>query len=339
MSQPGIHRRTKPKLLLATFILLAALSIFLPSSPGPHAATLETAFPLAAAAGPEGFALRFKNLVVTHEVFSAFVLPGHDLLFEVLASEAAGAFTVQSKTGELESTGPRSWHWQAPDHPMLTELTVSSSSGESRRLNLFVLTPYDGEDSLNGFKIGRYRDPPLKGLPAYRRPAGFIEVRQDQVDLAVSPHFRLGQFLCKQDSHFPKYLALQETLLLKLEALLSVARERGMDIDTFEVMSGYRTPSYNRAIGNETTYSRHSYGDAADIFIDRDRDGRMDDLTGDGRVSLADAELLLELAREVEQRSGEGELVGGLGLYGPKKHRGPFLHVDARGFEASWVSR
>ncbi len=277
--------------------------------------------------------------MVSHELFSAFVLPGHDLHLEVLAPDSRTTFTATADAGSLVADGPRAWQWQAPEHSMVASLVVRSEQGESRRLNLFVLTPYDGGDTLNGFKIGRYKEQPLYGLPAYQRPSGFIEVRQDQLNLEVSPHFKLGQFLCKQDSHFPKYLALQETLLLKLEALLDAARRRGIDIDTFEVMSGYRTPSYNRKIGNETVYSRHSYGDAADIFIDRDRNGRMDDLTGDGRVDLADAEVLLALAREVEKNIPEPHLVGGLGLYGPKRHRGPFLHVDARGFEAHWVSR
>jgi len=29
--------------------------------------------------------------------------------------------------------------------------------------------------------------------------------------------------------------------------------------------------------------------------------------------------------------------IGGLGIYGPKPHRGPFVHVDVRGFRARWT--
>jgi hypothetical protein len=29
-------------------------------------------------------------------------------------------------------------------------------------------------------------------------------------------------------------------------------------------------------------------------------------------------------------------LVGGLGIYGPAPHRGPFVHVDTRGRPARW---
>ena len=42
-------------------------------------------------------------------------------------------------------------------------------------------------------------------------------------------------------------------------------------------MSGFRTPQYNKGGGNtggRAGLSRHMYGDAADIFIDSNGDGR-----------------------------------------------------------------
>lgn len=65
-------------------------------------------------------------------------------------------------------------------------------------------------------------------------------------------------------------MLLTTRLLLKLELLLDAFRERGIDAETLFVMSGYRTADYNRLIGNTTSYSRHAYGDAADVFVDRD---------------------------------------------------------------------
>ena len=88
---------------------------------------------------------------------------------------------------------------------------------------------------------------------------------------------------------------LRQPLLVKLEQLLEEVNERGREAHTFTLLSAYRTPSYNAAIGNETTYSRHSYGDAADIFVDANEDGRMDDLNRDGRHNLADAHWLGEI--------------------------------------------
>lgn len=52
-----------------------------------------------------------------------------------------------------------------------------------------------------------------------------------------------------------------------LEFILEKVNAQGYRWETFCVMSGYRTPYYNKAIGN-VRYSRHLWGDAADIFID-----------------------------------------------------------------------
>ena len=60
-------------------------------------------------------------------------------------------------------------------------------------------------------------------------------------------------------------------------------------------MSGFRTPQYNVAGGNtggRAGLSRHMYGDAADVFIDNDGDGVMDDLNRDGRSSIEDARVI-----------------------------------------------
>ena len=103
----------------------------------------------------------------------------------------------------------------------------------------------------------------------------------------------------------------------------------------FDVHSGFRTPAHNSGVWGAVTDSRHEYGDAADVFIDRDGDDRMDDLDGNGTVDTADARVLYDLA---EKLAGKEIPAGGLGLYGPKPHRGPFLHLDTRGYAARWTS-
>ena len=60
----------------------------------------------------------------------------------------------------------------------------------------------------------------------------------------------------------------------------------------------------------------------------------MDDLNGDGRVTRADAEALAALAERLTQN--ETWARGGIGIYGPNSVRGPFVHVDARGYTARW---
>jgi hypothetical protein len=205
-------------------------------------------------------------------------------------------------------------------------------------LNVFVLTPAAGilEGNLNGFTIGSYPRRPMGGLPIYRPPQGFVEVTLENVDTRVSPHFTLGQFLCKQDGGFPKYVVLQERLLLLLETLLREVNERGWSCETLHIMSGYRTPSYNAAIDN-VPYSRHLWGGAADVFIDADpADGRMDDLNADGVIDKADADTLFDFIEDLIDRDGLESFVGGLGSYGTTDRHGPFVHVDVRGRRARW---
>src|SRR6185436_1247315 len=100
-------------------------------------------------------------------------------------------------------------------------------------------------------------------------------------------------------------------------------------------MSGYRTPAYNRSLDN-VRYSQHQWGSAADIFVDEDGNGVMDDLNGDGKSSVADAEVLYGLL-DADARDSHGEgLVGGLGKYRPTAAHGPFVHVDVREGTARW---
>jgi hypothetical protein len=189
---------------------------------------------------------------------------------------------------------------------------------------------------LNGYRIGRYPDKPLRGLAIYRPPAGFIEVTPENRDTRLSPHFTLGQFLCKQESGWPKYVVLRERLILKLEMILEEVNKRGHTARTFTVMSGYRTPFYNKAIGN-VRYSRHVYGGAADIYIDEDpADGNMDDLNGDGRIDYRDAAVLYAIIDDLYGHAWYQPFVGGLGRYRKTANHGPFVHVDVRGFRARW---
>ncbi|MGZ8854072.1 MAG: D-Ala-D-Ala carboxypeptidase family metallohydrolase, partial [Thermoanaerobaculia bacterium] len=106
--------------------------------------------------------------------------------------------------------------------------------------------------------------------------------------------------------------------------------------DHFTIMSGYRTPFYNSMIGNETSYSRHVYGDAMDVYIDTDHNGAMDDVNGDRKIDANDAKFLLKVAESVDQSRDWGWLKGGAGVYKANKAHGPFLHVDARGYVARW---
>jgi len=210
--------------------------------------------------------------------------------------------------------------------------------GDSITLNVFVMVPYNqlkGE-YLGGYRIGKYPAIPYKQLPIYKPPKGFIEVTKENEETLVSPHFKLKQFLCKQESDYPKYIVLRERLLLKLELILEKVNEKGYRCDTFNILSGYRTPYYNRKIGN-VKYSRHVYGGAADIFIDEDpKDDVMDDLNQDGKIDYRDAGIIYDIIDGMYGRPWYVRFLGGLGRYKKTEKHGPFVHVDARGFRARW---
>jgi len=264
----------------------------------------------------------------------AAVMPGEIVRFDTaggrtLALETPDG-TVHRKLGRLS--------WRAPFEPGHYPLRLTPEGGEPIRLQLFVKVPAwkVREGRLNGYEIGSYPLEPLDGKTIYERPEGFIEVTEDLRWLLVSPHFVLGQFLCKQESDWPKYLLLRPRLLVKLERLLQTVNARGIAARTLHVMSGYRTPAYNERLGN-VAYSRHLWGGAADIFIDADPiDFRMDDLNGDGRIDRADASNLFDLAARIGERADVPRLIGGVGEYDATPAHGPFVHVDVRGVEARW---
>jgi len=46
--------------------------------------------------------------------------------------------------------------------------------------------------------------------------------------------------------------------------------------------------------------------------------------------------VMASVIAELNKRSEYKGLIGGLGIYGPKPHRGPFIHIDTRGLKARW---
>lgn len=283
------------------------------------------------------FSLKFKDEVSPYSLMSTFVLPGEQVEVEAVFTKQPTQLEAAVEVGELVTLGPDRWRWTAPQEPGVHCLSVrEAGSQQSTCLNVFVMVPYQGEEEVNGYRIGHYQRTPLKGLPAYAMPRGLVEVTRANLGTWVSPHFRLAQFVGKQESDYPKYLVLNTRLLLKLETVLEELDGRGIKADTLFVMSGYRTPFYNAAIGNRTKYSRHSYGDAADVFVDRDNNGRMDDITGDGKADLRDALLIYGMVEELAKDTWFQPFEGGLGIYPPNPRFGPMVHMDTRGEKTRW---
>jgi uncharacterized protein YcbK (DUF882 family) len=193
---------------------------------------------------------------------------------------------------------------------------------------------------VNGYNVGYW--PEEKGRlrsTAYENPDGFIEVTPQNQYTRISEHFQLRDFLTHdQEDVWPKYIVLQEELIDKLELVIQDLESRGIRASQMHVLSGFRTPRYNLALGDRSGRardSRHQFGDAADVYIDSNGDGRMDDLNHDGRVNFGDARVILAAVERIERQYPD--LVGGVGLYHSSGPHGPFAHIDVRGSRARWV--
>lgn len=315
-------------------------TLMLPTEPvapdsGASHASAAPVLPARRADEKASFSVKVRDLVSPYRVLGLFVMPGETVDLETVFTRPGEAYRLEAEAGEVTEVEPGHWTWTAPAQPGAYVLRVEGPF-ETMTLNAFVKTPFDNNaPTLEGYHIGAYEREPLRNNPRFKPPRGLIEVNDATAGLRVSPHFTLGAFTCHQPGD-PKFVLLDERLVLKLEMLLEAVQQRGIDATTFTVMSGYRTPWYNQSIGNTTRYSLHLFGRAADIFIDEDGDGRMDDLNGDGLIDAADAQVLFDIAATMDEQAWYQPFIGGLGLYGPKPHRGPFVHVDARGYAARW---
>ena len=219
--------------------------------------------------------------------------------------------------------------------PGFHETELAAPDGDA--VHLLSLVPFSAKQHgiLGEYRLGVW---PGERTGSERLPQGFIPVTLANVDLSVSKRFHLADFVTHDQSNvWPKYLVLEPKLLDKLE-LLGDALEAAGRSSHLVVMSGFRTPQYNAQgvgrRGGRAKDSQHMYGNAADVYVDANDDGRMDDLNRDGRLNRADAQWLLALAERVE--AAHVDLVGGLSAYKPTSAHGPFLHVDVRGVRARW---
>jgi uncharacterized protein YcbK (DUF882 family) len=209
-------------------------------------------------------------------------------------------------------------------------------------LSVVTLVPLSEK---RGGRIGTYRIgnwPYESGgrprSPQYAPPRGLVRVTPENLNLRVSQHFTLRDFVTKgQVNVWPKYVAMSPQLLDKLELTIQELNASGVPVQHVGTISGFRTPDYNAGGGNtggRGALSRHMYGDAMDWYVDNDRNGSMDDLNKDGRVNKEDGRVIGKAAERIEKKYPA--LVGGIGLYSPTGAHNGFVHIDTRGYRARW---
>ncbi len=206
-------------------------------------------------------------------------------------------------------------------------------SGQKRAiegLTLAVLVPFEEKEGamLHGYRIGTYLAERMRGKTP--PPSGFLEISPADVDIPITKHLRVGDFLNHdQKGVWPSYAAVNPKLLDKLELVIQeIARWHGdkavADIE-IDVHSGFRAPEHNRRVQRAASDSQHQYGDAADVAIDAN---------GDGKITAIDSRMV-GLAVEIVELK-HPELVGGLGIYTTGHSSTNYVHIDVRGRRARW---
>lgn len=209
-------------------------------------------------------------------------------------------------------------------------LIVRPAEREGRRLKVADRWETYPDPSRAGSRRVRshvaYYAPPLLILPLDER--GNFEFAPGLAGRCFLP-------LNREEKRSSTAFALSPTIVNKIHIARLLLKEAGIAPEALKVVSGFRPPSYNRRVEGAALYSRHIYGDAVDVIIDADGDGKMDDLTGDKRVNRDDGIYLAGFFRKAETL---GATPGGIGVYEypAPSERASHVHVDARGFVTRW---
>ena len=337
-----IRRRSSASVSTTFFSAVAALAVlrfYTPPErllPAPFERIARAAAPIAEPS-PNAFGR-------SGEVKVRFALPGEAVEYPLEVGGDPSTLSYQwirvgSTSGSTELRPLAGAAVVAPAQPGFYQLAVArrapgDSAPPARSLvsgmTLAVLVPFQAKagNAINGYRIGTYIAERTKR--EHDHPDGFVEVDASNLDLPLSKHLRLGDFIThdRQDV-WPRYAALNPRLLDMLELVIArIGSWRGDTANVrvgVDVHSGFRSPLYNRTVKRSARDSRHQYGDAADVTIDAN---------GDGRYTLADSKLVVKAVEEIEAE--HPDLVGGLGLYTSKRYRTPYVHIDARGTRARW---
>ncbi len=174
-------------------------------------------------------------------------------------------------------------------------------------------------------------------------PRFWMKITPKNQKLLLAPHVTVGQmvgYVTTKDKKKPKrrhtsWFPPNRHLVWKLEMLSRELLAGKVRLKRLAINSGFRTPYYNRRVGGGG-YSRHIYGDAADVMIDEDGDEVCDDITGDGKADEKDGLVIGRALRKLE--AARLVRVGGIGVYGfdgPESCRS-YVHFDARGYVTRW---
>ena len=171
--------------------------------------------------------------------------------------------TARSDTGTLDTGAPDTGDTGTPDDTAPDDTADTADTGTA--LQACWLGPAR-DDSVcspvlpfDAATFGEAYDypPPYGGSSQYDAPARYVDLSREDPDRAVAPNFVMGEFMLPEKG---RWGVLQAVLVERLQELRDRA---GAPV---RVTSGYRSPGWNAGVGG-VEYSRHQYGDAADIDV------------------------------------------------------------------------
>jgi hypothetical protein len=204
----------------------------------------------------------------------------------------------------------------------------------------------DGSGVIDDVVVGIYPNEFATDAPAivrrtpdtYRPPRIFYRLDEVTSSLSLSEHLTMGA-LCPpvfDSESTTRYVAIDPRLPDFWEALRHQAASAGSNPNGLRILRGFVSPNERQRLERLgvqlASFTRYQYGDAIAVIHDENGDFRMDDLDGDGQVTLEDAAVLAGWARAAMTTAS---VSGGIGLEGSfegPNHLGtPYLHVDLRG--------
>ena len=201
-----------------------------------------------------------------------------------------------------------------------------------------VTSQQDIDKILNQFETIPYQELPKEftqqsnyNLPKYKKlikKATFLKIQGTSIFQYLVGDFRIKEFLPRDEYYFdnlqalgkgkPIYWMMDKKLLYKLLELQDVLIEKEYNETGFEIVNGYRHPSYNAKVGG-ASQSRHLQGQALDLSIK--------DINDDGRITPKDKQIVLDLLEKeiIKDKGGIGRYPGTMAV-----------HFDVRGYKARW---
>ncbi|HBF35681.1 TPA: hypothetical protein DDW35_14070, partial [Candidatus Sumerlaeota bacterium] len=365
-SQPGV-----PPAATVTPVVTPTVPVV--ATPAVTPAFVTASKPSAPAAGTVLVRLDGKPLATDRLLL---VKPGQELTFETTMTLPASSGRLlpnaQATDGSLLNMTTGQTIWRVPTKSGLCKIRLSleeETPAEEKpadplavpmgpvrtnrgacEVNVYVLYPFDrNSTTIDNYPIGVY--PNERGGNAsdfirsmadrYAPPQYFIKVAPDTAALALSPRFKLGDFVPAALRETGCYIAIQPQMLAFLEELqTAVTREYGVGAHV-TILREYLTPGEQQTLKQKDVpyamFTRLLYGDSAVIVVSLDGKNAMGDLNKDGRVDREDANLLVTLVDQVQNAM---KLPGGLGVSDkplePDWPTGPCVMFDLRGTKTWW---